>query len=592
MRHRLFAPLVVLLFAPHPARAAVVVIGNYTDAEIAFRIAEPNEKARAHKLPSNTVAPVYVTGPADITFTAKGRETKLRLDVYNAYLFLPDPVTTVRLEGLELPGPALERDARAEANPVPRDPPVKVPVTLLVDDADPRADKLWQAELRKRFDGAAGVIEKATSVRFMLAGFDTWKSDPGAQSTTDLLDGLEKAVPAKEGTLVVGYSSRKIDEKADPTFGVGRGLNGRHVLIREWKPRGETERGEVLVHFLAQALGGVGTPDPGSALREKLGNGYALYPGAVVRLDPLNALLLNLWADERRREPGANLSSLTVSNRARMTRLYKALLKAAPGDALALAYLNELDRDVAKIPDPPLKNPDRPPVKSNVRDEIVRKVVRAVTARAKLNAEAGASALKGDELTAAYVHAAADSAIRSRGPEMVSAFLIALGAALDETGALADDAATAGAVAGAETPEERKERIAVLGNPTLAGRRDLCRRFFLGCALGELLRDAAEDAAVGRALFDFHKPANLCFPALAAEFAGIAFARAAQQDVEMVHDVHRAFAAADYVPPMKGLRDCLSREKFEELYGDSSDARFLAVLTDIRKRLKEMKAYK
>ena len=57
----------------------------------------------------------------------------------------------------------------------------------------------------------------------------------------------------------------------------------------------------------------------------------------------------------------------------------------------------------------------------------------------------------------------------------------------------------------------------VLGNPTLAGRRDLCRRFFLGCAMGELLpHDKAEQAAVGQAQFDLHKPAGLCVPALAA----------------------------------------------------------------------------
>ncbi len=591
MRFRLFAPLVVLLLVSHPVRAAVVVIGNYTDADIAFTIAEPDEKARSHKVLSNTVVPVYVTGPADIVFTAKGREMKLRLDMYNAYLFLPDPTADFRLEGLELPGDALDRDSRAEVNPVPRDPPVKVPVTMLVDDVDPRADELWQKELRKRFDEAADVIEKAAGVRFTLTGFDTWKSDPDVKKTSDLLDGLEKAVKAKEGALVIGYSSRKIDEKADPAFGAGRGLNGRHVLIREWRPRSELERGEVLVHFLAQTLGGVSSPDPGSALREKLGDRYAHRPGAVVRLDPLNALLLNLWGDERRREPGVTFDSLTVSNRARMTRIYKALLKAAPGDPLAIAYLNELDHDVAKKPDPPLKRPAPPPASAK-RDEITRKVVKAVTARAKLNSEAGARALTGDELTAAYIRAAAETAVRLRGPEMVSAFLIALGIALDETGALADDATTAGAVKDIETPEERVERLAVLGNPTLGGRRDLCRRFFLGCAIGELLQDAAEDAAVGRALLDFHRPANLCVPVLAAELAGITFGRTVQQDVELLHDAHRKFTAIDYLPPTKGLRDCLSAEKFGELYGDSGDARFLAVLADIRKRLKEMKAYK
>ena len=133
----------------------------------------------------------------------------------------------------------------------------------------------------------------------------------------------------------------------------------------------------------------------------------------------------------------------------------------------------------------------------------------------------------------------------------------------------------------------------VLGNPTLAGRRDLCRRFFLGCAAGELLPStAAENVAVGRALFDLHRPSGLCVPALAAEFAGIAFARAAQGDPELLRDVIPKFAAGDYLPPLTGLRNGLSAEKFEELYGDSTDARFTAELTDIRARMRGMKAYK
>lgn len=593
MRVQLLGSLVGLLAAALPAPAAVVVVGNYTDEAVAFKIVEPDEKAkpRDYKLPSNHVIPVFVSGPADITFGAKGRETKLRLDMYNAYIFLPDEATGVRLEGLELPGEPLERDTRAEVNPAPREP-VKVPVTLLVDDIDPRAEKLWQAELRQRFDRAADAIESASGIKCVFAGFDTWKSDAAAKNTSELLTGLEKAVKAKEGTLVVGYTSRKIDPKADPAFGACRGLPGRHILVREWTPKGESERVEVLVHLLAKALGGVGSPDPGSALRPQLGDGYALRQGAVIRLDPLNALLLNLWADERRREPDVTLNTVAVLNRARMTRVYKALLKAAPGDPLAIAYLNDLDRDIPKNPEVAPKGPERPPATNGEREHRIKEVLAAVRARAKQNAALGAKALKGDDLTAAYVKAAAETAVRSPSPNMVPAFLIGLGVALDDTAELLDDATTSALVRDLETPAERKERLATLGNPTLAGRRDLCRRFFVGCAVGELVPEGAESVAVGRSLFELHKPANLCVPALAAELAGITFARAAFQDPYLLHDANKSFTATEYLPPMKGLRDGLSAEKFEELYGDTSDARFRALLADVRKRLKEMKAYK
>jgi hypothetical protein len=594
MRTRSLAPILIVLLGAGPARAAVVVIGNYTSVPIEFTVAEPDAKPRAHTLESNHVVPVSVTGPAVLTFTPpKGKPTALHLEPYTAYVFLPDRTETIRLEGMEMPGKPLERDARPELNPVPRTPPVKVPVTLLVDDAELRAEKIWQKDLRERFDEAAEAIEKATGIRLVLDGFDTWKSDPDAKNTMDLLTGLETAVKPKPGGLVVGYSSRAFDPKVDPTFGANRGLGGRRVLLREGWPRKEPQRVEVLAHFLAQALGAVGTPDPGSAMRSKLDDDYILRAGAVLRLDPLNALALNIWAEERRREPDVAIATLSPANRHRLTRVYKALLHAAPGDPLALAYLEDLDREVGKGPEPAVKNPDRPPVKLDARDEHVRLIVLAVAARAKANAQLGAAGLTGDDLTAAYVRTAAEAALTRAGPEMVSAFLVALGIALDDTDALIDDGTTSAAVLNAETKSERKARIAALGNPTLGGRRDLCRRFFVGCATGELLPSAvAEKVAVGRAVFDLHRPTGMCVPALAAEFAGIAFAGLVQNDPETVRDVVQKFAAADYLPPLARLRNGLSVEKFEEVYGDPADERFAAVLADIRNRLSTMKAYK
>lgn len=592
MRNTLLALAVTALAAP-PGRAAVVVVGNYTAEAVTFSVAEPDAKAREHKLPPNTVRPVFVTGPAALTFSPKGKPATFQLEPYSAYMFLPDPDGAL-FEGIAMPGDPLERDKRPELNPVPRDPPVEVPVTLYVDDADARAEQVWHKELRARFTEAAAAIETCSGIRLKLAGFGTWKSDPADRNTTDLLTGFENAVRVKHGTLAVGYSSRAFDPKMDATFGAARGLSGPRAVLREGWPKSEAQRVEVLAHFLAKALGAVGTPDPGSAMRPKLDDDYILRAGAVLRLDPLNALALNIWAEERRRDPSVGLSTLSAVNRPRLARVYKTLLKEAPGDVLALAYLNDLDREPGKAADDPAaKNPDRPPLKLDRRDELTRSVVKAVTAFARQNAARGAAALTGDALTAAYVKVAAETALATPGPEMVSAFLVALGVALDDTGALANDGTTAELVAAAETKDERNARVAVLGNPTLGGRRDLCRRFFLGCATGELMpAAAAEKVAVGRLSFDLHRPAGLCVPVCAAEFAGVAFARLAQNDAETLRDVAQKFAAAAYLPPLAGLRNGLTAEKFEELYGDTTDPRFGAVLADVRARLKAMKAHR
>lgn len=590
MRTRLLA-LLAFAILPGPARAAVIVVGNYTDTSIPFTLGEPNAKARDHKLNENEVTALFVSGPADLTFSVKGKPHVLRLDPYNAYIFLPDKDGGLRLEGLELPGAPLDRDTRPELNAVKRDPVVKVPVTMFVDDTEPRAEALWKKELRARFDEIAAALEKGSGIRLELAGFDTWKSDPNATNTTDLLKSFEAAAKVNPGSLAIGYSSRKLDDKIDPTYGASRGLAGRHILLREARPKNEPERVEVLLHHVARALGGVGTPDPGSALRPKMGDGYILRAGAVLRLDPLNALALNIWADELRVGADAKIGTLSPVGRHRLTRVYKALLKASPGDALALSYLNDLGDEIAKQPDPKPKNPDRPPAKIGERTELTRKVIKAVVDRAKANT--GPAALTGDELTAAYVRAASEAAITREGPEMVPAFLIGLGVALDDGTALLDDAMTSAAVKELETADERKARLAVLGNPTLGGRRDVCRRYFIGCATGELLpQDTAEKVAVGRAMFDLHKPVGLCEPALAAEFTGIAFARACFWEAELIRDTAHRFPASMYLPALTGLRNGLSAQKFEELYGDSEDARFRAVVDDVRKRAREHKGFK
>jgi hypothetical protein len=61
-----------------------------------------------HTLPAFHVLPFDVTAPADLTHTADGKASVLRVEMYHAYVFIPDREIGVRLEGIELPGKALE----------------------------------------------------------------------------------------------------------------------------------------------------------------------------------------------------------------------------------------------------------------------------------------------------------------------------------------------------------------------------------------------------------------------------------------------------------------------------------------------------
>jgi hypothetical protein len=585
MRTWLLTLLLALLVASR-ASAGIFVIANYTKEDFTFTVAEPGEKARKHTIPAHNVMPIPINGPADLKFSIGDKNATVRVELASAYLIIPDREAGLRISGVELPGKAPERDSRPELNPIPRKP-VKIPVTLLVDDVDPRADVLWKADIRKRFDEAAAVLEKQTGFLFEFAGYDTWVSDAKAKELGAHLDKFEDVVKVKPGALAVGFTSQKIDV-AQREFGACRGMASTHILIREWWPKDESERVEVLVRYLAISLGAITSPDTGSAMRAKLGDGQALFAGYVIRLDPLNVLALNLLADQRR-QGLTKLETLPLSDRTRLTRVYAAMLEAFPGDPLAIDYLNALDKEVAKA-DP--KNPNgggkRDPLRGPElakRSEAIRTVVMAITDRAKANT--GPAALTGDALTGELFRAAAVATRNLDEPDRVTAFLLGIGVALDDSNSLYNDPLTASAVADVETNAERRERVAVLGNPTLRNRRDLCRSFVLGCGVGEVLTPtAAESGAIGQARIDLQRPAGFSFPSLSAQFAGIAFARILRENSESVFKRMRdKFSAADIVPETKGLRDGVGPEKFEQELGGANDERFRTVIAEIRKRI-------
>ncbi|HXD87427.1 MAG TPA: hypothetical protein VN641_13105 [Urbifossiella sp.] len=600
----LFAIALSCSFAPR-SPAAIVVLGNFTPEELTVTLTEAKQKPRKVTLGSAQVRPVTVSGPCDITFPAKPANATLRLDPYHAYVFLPDMKTERRLEGIAMPGEIPDRDLKPDAKPLPKEP-AKIPVTLLVDDADPRADALWQKVVRTRFDEAAAVIAAHANIQLEFAGFDTWKSAPDTKDIGDLLADFATNVKVKPAALAIGYTSRiRVDPKEPQNlipFGAVKAFPTRHILLRESGPRAEPEKVEAMIHHIGLALGATlvdPEADPGTVMRTKIANGVALHAAYRFRFDPLNVLAMNIWGEELRRGPLARVSDASPAAKARLARVYQALVKLHPGDANALAYLNDFDRDIAKAPVEPKKvEPDPVPkgdpekVANQARDQVAQHVIRAIAAQAKDHA----GSLTGDALAAAYVKAAAVAAWNENGlsanqNQRVSGFLIGIAIALDDTDALLNDTSTAEMVKGIESETERQERVRSLGNPTLRGRRDLCRRFAIGCGTGELLRtfQQAQEIAIERS---FAKPAlgrttGISFPAIAAEFAGIEFARVVGDNNIHVRRLTGETTLEPFLPAMDGLREGLSQERFKDDFGNVADPRFQKVLGDIHARIEK-----
>ena len=602
----LFALGLNLAFASF-SPAAVVVLGNFTPDEITCTITEFEKKPQTIVLAKAQVLPIGISGPCEVTFPAKPANASLRLDPYHAYVFLPDKNAERKLEGLFMPGDPPPEDARPEKNPLPRTP-VTIPVTLLVDDADPRADALWQRTLRKRFDEAAEIIEAHSGFKLEFAGFDTWTSDPDTKDITELLGDFSTKVKVKPGSLAIGYTSRvKVDPKEPQhlvPFGAVKPFPTNYILLRESGPRADPEKVEALIHHLGLALGATlidPEKDGGSVMRSKIADGLALHPQYRYRFDPLNVLAMNIWAEEMRRAPVGKPADISEAGKIRLARVYKALLKERPGDSSALAYLNEFDREIAKAPVPKAKDADParvdpPQPMALARAQVARHVIRAIVARAKANV--GPNAITGDALTVEYVKAGALAAWREDGPpgdqeDRMSGLLVGLAVGLDDSDALLSEPGTAEAAKAVETELERIERLKVLGNPTLRGRRDLCRRFAVGCATGELLRTTsqAEQVAIGRSFSKeaLGRPTGASFTALAAEFAGIELARLSMNDLIHVRRLTGDTSFANHLPLLDDLREGLSPERFKEDFGDSADPRFQKVLADIRSRVRKGK---
>jgi hypothetical protein len=380
-------------------------------------------------------------------------------------------------------------------------------------------------------------------------------------------------------------------------------------------------------------------------MRPQLGDGRAARAKFRVGLDPLNALAVAIWADEIRTGNLKRWDDLRAPARGRLKNLYRALAAATDGDTVARDYALMIDRIEERLladsrpviepaggapqrpanqPDPPVvvqkmpaevrPNPappqqppkvDLPPAVANHPDlrsraaadakaDAVRRVVKAVTLRAgDLRGPDAGEKGRGDALTAELVRAAADVASTLSDDQKVPAFLLGLGIALDDSTVLRNNFKLRALCQAAESDEERQERLTVLGTPTIRGRRDLCQHFVVSVALTEELGpEMAEAAGMAKELLDMRRDSGFSFADLAADFAGIEFAQALKRDPRLLGRLRDGFTVDRYVPPITGLREGLTAEKVQEEFGYADDPRFKAAVDDVRKRVKELEAYR
>jgi hypothetical protein len=170
--------------------------------------------------------------------------------------------------------------------------------------------------------------------------------------------------------------------------------------------------------------------------------------------------------------------------------------------------------------------------------------------------------------------------------------VLALGIGLDDSDVLRTNPFSAAFVQAVEPEASRKQRLAVLGNPTLRGRRDLCQHFAVSAALADLVGGTiAEQVGLAKEQADMLKTSGFSFTDLCADFAGVEFAKHIRAKPGALATLKDQFKVIDYMPDPDGLRDGLSAEKFRRDFGGVDHEKFDKALKDIRERITGLKAY-
>jgi hypothetical protein len=199
----------------------------------------------------------------------------------------------------------------------------------------------------------------------------------------------------------------------------------------------------------------------------------------------------------------------------------------------------------------------------------------------------------GDRLMKLYVQRAAEAAARFDEQEGRAAFLLALGIAMDDLLALRTFPRTASFVRSVETEEALVERQKKMGQPSMFGRPDLAKHFFVSAYLATAVgRTAAEVTGEAKELLDAAGKSGFSFADMAANRAGIVFAERVLSGKVRLTALAAGFSVEDYMPAIADLDEGLSLSEFREKYGGKSDKRYTAQVKEIDKRIEAQPGYR
>jgi hypothetical protein len=580
-----------------PALADVIVLANRSSVLVTGQIQPLSGPASSMKLSPDDVVPVFVDGRANLNFTVRGESKHYLLDANSAYYFGQNNVGQVDLQKIGLGDDETSGKGRPLPGRADTAEPAVILVKILVDEEQPLKQNVWEHELRQRIAAASAILETYARVQLKVVAVDTWQSDNSITDFFESLNEFERKVKPFPAQLAIGFTSQYQMVTGRVHLAGTHGALSTHILVREWSQHiSEPERLELLVHELGHFLGASHSPEQNSVMRPVLGNRQAVRVGFQVRFDPVNALIIGMVGEEIGRHKVQRWSQLTSGTKDRLRQIYGALSQTLPTDPAAGAFIRSVSPATLSSLEPDTT-------------QVVARITQAAAANAKLPVASGSSAggaaaadgtggaatetrRDGDALTEYLVRQAADAAKSLPADTRASAFLFGLGIGLDSSDMLRLHSQTGPFVTKVESENARAARLAVLGAPTLRGRRDLCQHFavsaYLTAALG---REMAIESGLAKEMLDSEASEGFSFVDMTANRAGIFFADGVLRNAISLPALAKSFTVNAYMPPFDDIPEDISGMQLVARFGLPADPRFQQELHVVEERVRSLPVY-
>ncbi|MFV2066383.1 MAG: M12 family metallo-peptidase [Pirellulales bacterium] len=576
-------------------RADVVVVANRTSRRFDLTFRSDAGPASVERLDRQSVRPFPIRGRLSVAVptAARWQPAIYSLQANRCYYLGETRADGVRLVEIALPvGGDTKINRSWSRGRAPAGAEI-IPLKVLVDDNEPAQRRVWEPRLRRRVEVVSELLRRHCGIGLRVVAVGTWTTDNRVDDFGATLRQFEQAVRPAPARLAIGFTSQYKITVGRTHLGGTRGPLHSHILLREWSQRiPEKQRVELLLHELGHHLGAVHSPERDSVMRPVLIGKKNRRSSFPVHFDPVNTLAMNLVGEEIRFRRTRSFSALDRGTRALLRGIYLSISEALPDDPAAPHYLEQLAATrplTAPSMRPSGKQRRKNPLLADTRD-LIDRLIEVASRRASQSRgteESSEVMTDGDRLMETYVRTVAEAAKRLSPKEGATAFLLALGIALDDSSVLRLHPRTRDFVGRLENLDQRRDRIAAVGTPTMRGRRDLAKDFVVSSYLAAIVgRRAAETAGLAKELADAQTGSGLSFADLTANLAGIEFAGEVLRGTLSLDELARDFTVAEWLPDVSSLPEGLDWNTLQANYDVGPDNAG-ALLTVVRRHLAE-----